>query len=61
MSTYEALQLMLAFGSFLLTLISLVVAIVILKIKNNRLNFGGVDGYFLTVILCHRLKRFCIG
>ncbi|KIQ75526.1 holin [Streptococcus equi subsp. zooepidemicus] len=46
MSTYEALQLMLAFGSFLLTLISLVVAIVILKIKNNRLNFGRVDGYF---------------
>ncbi|HEL0550070.1 TPA: putative holin-like toxin [Streptococcus equi subsp. zooepidemicus] len=46
LSTYEALQLMLAFGSFLLTLISLVVAIVILKIKNNRLNFGRVDGYF---------------
>ncbi|HEL0614495.1 TPA: putative holin-like toxin [Streptococcus equi subsp. zooepidemicus] len=33
LSTYEALQLMLAFGSFLLTLISLVVAIVILNNK----------------------------
>ncbi|MFP9226368.1 putative holin-like toxin [Streptococcus equi subsp. zooepidemicus] len=33
LSTYETLQLMLAFGSFLLTLISLVVAIVILNNK----------------------------
>ncbi|HEL0016484.1 TPA: putative holin-like toxin [Streptococcus equi subsp. zooepidemicus] len=33
LSIYEALQLMLAFGSFLLTLISLVVAIVILNNK----------------------------
>ncbi|HEK9098732.1 TPA: putative holin-like toxin [Streptococcus equi subsp. zooepidemicus] len=33
LSTYEALQLMLAFGCFLLTLISLVVAIVILNNK----------------------------
>lgn len=34
LSTYEAIQLMLAFGSFLLTLIGLVIAIV--KISNKK-------------------------
>ena len=34
LSIYEAIQLMLGFGSFLITLISLVVAIV--KLNNNK-------------------------
>ncbi|EQB7810681.1 MULTISPECIES: putative holin-like toxin [Streptococcus] len=34
MSTYEAIQLMLTFGSFLLTLIGLVIAIV--KLNNKK-------------------------
>ncbi|HEL1201112.1 TPA: putative holin-like toxin [Streptococcus equi subsp. zooepidemicus] len=60
LSVYETMQLMLGFGSFLLSLIGLVVIIVKMSNKNNRLNFSRLTVIF-NQLQSYRLKRFCIG